>query len=501
MSKNGLNRRQFLVRTTASTAAAAIVPRSVLGGSGFVAPSDRINIAYIGCGTQGIRQLLAALKRDDVVIRAVADPNRQSADYIPWFKNEVRNKVRQALGDPRWDEGVKGCRCGREVGKEIVDRFYARRGSSGPRNCSAYADFRELLDKESEIDAVYIMTPDHLHATVALAAMKKGKHVVTHKPISNIYRETRLAIEAAEKTGLVSQMFCSADQKSTPRIREWIDTGVIGPVREVHCWSNRPFWPQGMTEYPAPAEVPEGLKWDLWLGPVPDMPYNPTLTHAVFRGWYEFGAGALGDMGHYAFFQIFKIMGFGYPTSVEASRSQYWAIIDYLWKKQAHDVSYPRASTIHWEFPARNSMPAASLTWYDGGIRPPTLPELEEDGRPMPEEGLLFVGDEGKILAGFMGQNPRLIPKKKMEIFKQPPETLPRPDSEMDQWIRACKGGDAPEAAFPAIAPFAESICLGNVALRVNKKLLWDSTARRFTNSTEANRQLVRKAYRPGWEL
>jgi predicted dehydrogenase len=440
------------------------------------------------------------LKRDDVVITAVCDPNRQSADYIPWFQNEVRNKVRQALKDPVWDENVNGCRCGREVGQEIVDKFYVL-NRPDYKGCGAYSDFREMLEKESGIDAVYIMTPDHLHATVALAAMKKGKHVITHKPISNIFHETRLAIEAAEKRGLATHMFCSADQRSTPRIREWIDSGIIGPVREVHSWSSRPFWPQGMTEYPQKAEIPSGLEWELWLGPVPDMDYSPELTHAVFRGWYEFGAGALGDMGHYAFYQIFKIMEFGFPSAVEASRSQYWAIINHLWKKQDHLVAYPRASNIHWEFPARGSWPAASLHWYDGGIRPPHLRELEEDGKPMPDEGMLFIGDEGKILAGFMGENPRLIPSRRMENFKEPPENLPRPSSEMDQWIGACKGGDPSGANFIDIAPFAETICLGNIALRINKKLNWDSNNRQFTNSPEANQLLKRKAYRPGWEL
>jgi predicted dehydrogenase len=503
MSDKSINRRAFLATTAASTAAATIIPRNVLGGKGFVPPSDRVNIGYVGNGTQGIRQLIDALKNPDVHIRSVCDPNRESSDYIPWFQNEVRNKIRQFLKESNWDEGVQGCRCGREVGKAIVEKHYSRIfGSSQYKGCSAYSDFRELLEEESDLDAIYIMTPDHLHATVALAAMKKGKHAITHKPISNIYYETRLAIETAKKTGLATHMFCSADQQSTPRIREWIDSGIIGPVREVHCWSSRPFWPQGMAEYPAgKVPVPDGLQWDLWLGPVPDMPYHPSLTHAVFRGWYEFGAGALGDMGHYAFYQIFKIMEFGYPTTVEASRSQYWAIIDHLWKKQDNHVAYPRSSMIHWEFGARGNMPAASLHWYDGGLRPQMLKELEEDGKPMPDEGMLFVGDEGKILCGFMGQGPRLVPKRKMDLFKEPPERLPRPAGELEQWLGACKGDDPSGANFVDIAPFAETICLGNIALRVNKKLEWDAGNRCFANSAEADKLLKRKAYRSGWEL
>jgi len=499
--KNKLSRRAFLDATAAITAA-AVVPRDVLGGAKHVAPSQRINIGFVGCGTQGFRQLMPALEKPEVSIVAVCDPNRKSDDYPEWSRHELNQKVREFLGDPNWAKDARGGLCGREAGQEIVTRHYAkqkRSGQAGP--CRAYADFREMLDKEKDLDAVYIMTPDHLHGTVAVRSMRLGKHAITHKPMANVLHEARLARDTARQTGAATHLFCASDQPATPTICEWIRGGAIGPVREVHNWTTRPFWPQGMTELPPERPpVPEGLEWDLWLGPVPHRPYHPDYTHAVFRGWYDFGTGALGDMGHYSFYQIFRILKLGAPATVEASRSQYWTIKDYTWHKQTSRVSYPRASLIRWEFPARGDMPPVALQWYDGGLRPPIFKELESDGAAMPSEGMLFVGDRGKILAEFTGGNPRLIPNARMRQFQPPPQTLPRPIGELEQWIRACKGGPASDASFEKAYPFAETILLGTVALRIDKKLAWNAEKAAFTNSPEGNQLLVRK-YRDGWEL
>jgi hypothetical protein len=246
--------------------------------------------------------------------------------------------------------------------------------------------------------------------------------------------------------------------------------------------------------------VPNGLNWDLWLGPVPHRPYSPAYTNAVFRGWYDFGTGALGDMGHYSFFQIFRILRLGSPLAVEASRSQYWKIYDLLWKKQVNTVSYPGASIVHWEFPERPGMPPVSLHWYDGGLRPPKPRELDEDGEPMPEEGLLFVGDGGKILAGFQGQEPRLIPKARMKAFLPPPQALPRPADELTQWIRACRGTAPSDASFENVANISETVLLGTIAVRVDKKLRWDAQNARFVGAPEAD-ALMTRAYRDGWKL
>jgi hypothetical protein len=492
-----VSRRSFL-ETSATTAALTVVSRHVLGGPRHVPPSDRINVGYVGIGTQGVRQLIPALERPDLRIAAVCDPNTRSDDYVEWFRYELRDKVRAFLEDPAWAEGARACPCGREVGRELVNRHY---GASAGAGCHAYADFRELLERERDLDAVYIMTPDHLHATIALAAMKAGKHVITHKPLSNVLHEARLVAQKARESGAATHMFCAAGQESTAELCEWIWGGAIGPVREVHNWSTRPFWPQGMTSLPVETPpVPEGLDWDLWLGPVPHRPYHPAYTNAVFRGWYDFGTGALGDMGHYSFFQIFKILKLGAPLTVEASRSQYWKIDDLLWIKQPANVSYPQASLVRWEFPEREDMPPVSLHWYDGGLRPPKPAELEEDGEPMPEEGLLFVGEQGKILAGFQGQEARLIPKKRMERFQPPAQTLPRPLDELEQWVRACRGIALSDASFPSVSSISETILIGTIALRIEKKLRWDAANGRFADAPEADALMTRQ-YRPGWEL
>jgi hypothetical protein len=491
-----LSRRRFLERG-AGTAAATIVARHVLGGPRFVPPSDRIGVAYVGCGTQGIRQLILALPRPDLRIAAVCDPNRLSEDYVEWSRGELRDKVRAFLGEPRWGEGARGCAAGRELARELVDRHYGATAGG----CRAYADFRELLAVEKGIDAVYVMTPDHLHATIALAALRAGKHVITHKPVSNVMHEARLVIQAARETGLATQMFCAAGLDSTPLIGEWLAAGAIGPVREVHNWSTRPYWPQGMTSLPSePVAVPPGFDWDLWLGPVPHRAYHPSYTHAAFRGWYDFGTGALGDMGHYSFFQVFRLLGLGSPRTVEASHSESWRIDDRLWKKQPSALAYPQASMVRWEFPERGSMPPVALHWYDGGLRPPKPRELDEDGEPMPEEGLLFVGDSGKLLADFSGRYPRLIPKSRMARFQPPPRTLPRPAEELEQFVRACRGTQPADASIPNVAAITETILTGTIALRVDKKLRWDAQAWRFVGAPEAD-ALMTRSYRDGWAL
>lgn len=498
-SPNRFTRRQFLASTSVAAAAVSMAPRHVLGGVKHIPPSERINLAYIGCGTQGFRQITAALEHPAIRIVAVCDPVRGSDGYPDYGNDELNNHVRKFLEDPNWAKGARGALCGREPGREIVNRFYTRKGQAG--DCRIYADFRELLEKEKSLDAVYIMTPDHLHGVIAARAMKAGKHVITHKPISNVLDEVRVVRDTARAAGVATQLFCAASQTSAPTIREWLDTGVIGPVREVHNWSSRPFWPQGMTEPPqGTPPVPEGFEWDLWLGPAAERPYHPAFTHTVFRGWYDFGVGALGDMGHYSFHQIFEVLELGSPISVEASRSQVWRMENFCWHRHSAHVAYPHASQIRWEFPARSDKPPVSLHWYDGGMRPPTIPELEEDGLEMPDEGMLFVGSKGKLLAGFTGDNPRLLPKARMQAFQAPPETLPRPINELEQFVRACRGGQASDASFEKAYPFAETILLGTIAVRVPKKLRWDAGQFEFTNSKEANAMKVRHN-RPGWEL
>ena len=217
--KQTINRRQFVAKATTAVAAFSIVPRQVLGGARYVAPSEKINVGYVGAGTQGIRQLMDALPKTELRIAAVCDPNTDSSDYVAWSRNEIRDKVRAFLKKPNYGRGRRGCRCGREVGREIIDSYYAMNTTSGKAGrCSTYIDYRDMLQNEKDLDAVYIITPDHLHATVAIAAMNKGKHVITHKTVANMLNEVRLVTETARKTGVASQMFCAADQTDTPMI-------------------------------------------------------------------------------------------------------------------------------------------------------------------------------------------------------------------------------------------------------------------------------------------
>ncbi len=497
----GINRRAFL-GTAAAAAAATLVPRSVRAGARPV-PADRpVRIGYVGCGTQGFRQLMPALEHPDVRIVAVCDPMRRSDDYPDYGDDELNKKVRKFLNDPQWAAGARGALCGREPGQEIVRRHYAARAGAGAAGeCRAYADVREMLEREKDLDAVYIMTPDHLHAVIAVRAMRRGLHVITHKPISNVLNEVRVARDVARETGAATQLFCAAGSAAGPTLRERIEGGAIGPVREVYNWSTRPFWPQGMTEPPpGTPPVPEGFDWDLWVGPAAARPYHPAWAHTVFRGWIDFGSGSLGDMGHYSFHQIFEALQLGSPLTVEAARSEYWKIDGYQWKKQPNSIAYPQASMIRWEFPARRDLPPVALHWYDGGLRPPMPPELDADAADMPAEGILFVGERGKLLADFMGDHPRLIPRARMREAAPPAQKWPRPASELDQFVRACRGGPPSDASFENAYPYAETILLGNIALRVGRKLKWNSERAEFTNSEEANR-LRSRVNRAGWEI
>ena len=499
-SKTSIDRRSFLSASATAAAGLSIVPRHVLGGPGYRAPSDQLRLGYVGTGTQGIRTLTSFLEREDMRVKAVCDCNRDSQDYIEWGKNDIRNRIRRFLDRPDWGEGNTGCRCGLEVGREVIDGYYSRKDASGQfKAVAAYEDYREMLDKE-DLDGVCVMTPEHTHATIAIAAMEKGKHVIMHKPISNVLSEVRLAAEVAAKKGVGTHLFCSADQAMTPMIREWLDADAIGPVREVHVWSHRPVWPQDLLVPKETPPVPDGFSWDLWLGPEEMRPYHPLYTHTAFRSWYDFGTGPLGDMGHYCLFQVWKILDLESAISVEATGSTFFDIVDGVSKRMVNKVSFPRAARVTWEFPARGDKPPVTIHWYDGGIRPPKFQELTDDGRKMPSEGVLYVGDTGKLLTGFTGGSPRLIPEKAMKAFNRPPKTLERPEEELDQWARACRGEKPSDARFEVLCPINETLLLGTIGLRVSDKLNWDAAEMKFTNSDVANALVYRK-YRKGWEL
>ena len=433
--------------------------------------------------------MMDLLKEPEVQIVAVCDVNRESSDYVEWGPNELRDKERQLVGSAEWGQDWKGPTAGREPARRLVEAYYATKTTSGLyKGCGVYVDYRELLEKHKDVDAVLISTPDHAHAAISIAAMKKRKHVLCQKPLTHSIAEARRIAEVARETRVATQVTIGNQASEATRLLcEWIWAGVIGPVREVHNWSTRPFWPQGLDRPAAAEPVPNGLEWDLWLGPAPARPYNRAYLPFVWRGWYDFGCGAIGDMGCYSFDTVFRVLKLGAPVAVEAISTKNFK------------ETYPAASIMHFEFPARAEMPPVRLTWYDGGLRPPRPPELE-DSREMgrENEGLLFVGDKGSILCGFNGSDPRLIPESRMQEFQQPPKTLSRSPGNYREWIEACKGGKPGGANFEFEGPVTETVLLGNVALRTGKKLYWDGPNMKVVNPVEAQ-QYVTSEYRPGF--
>jgi predicted dehydrogenase len=504
-----VSRREFMAQTATAAIGFSILPRRVLGGAGYVPPSDKVNIAFIGVGSQGLRVMLRFLREPDVQGVAVCDVNKSGANHPQWSPHEFCNSVRTLLGvSSGWDWlspdppiqlthslGVTGGVAGREPCQKIVDAYYGNQQRSGEyHGCAAYTDFRELLEKQRDLDAVIVCTTDNLHAAVSLAAMKRRKHVFCQKPLTHTIYEARRMAEIAGETGVATQIaVANQASEATRQLCEWIWAGAIGPVREVANWSSRPFWPQALERPKELEPLPEGLDWDLWLGPAPTRPFNHVYAPFAWRGWTDFGCGALGDMGSYSYDTIFRVLKLEAPMSVEASSTD------------RYEESYPLASIIHYDFPARGDMPPVKFSWYDGGLKPPRPEELEE-GRPLKgegeeDEGLLFIGDRGKILCSFNGGHPKLIPQSKMDQYKPPPPTLPRSPGNEREWLDACKGGKVkPGGNFEFEGMVTETLLLGNVAVRTGQKLTWDHSTMRVNNSDFAQNQ-IRPERRSGWEL
>ena len=448
MEKKQISRRGFM-GAAAAVAAFTVVPRHVLGGPRRVPPSEKLNIAGIGVGGRG-GSVLQGVQSQNIVVLCDVD----------W---------RNAAG---------------------AFRRYP--------NAKKYRDFRRMLDKEAKnIDAVTVATPDHIHAVASMAAIKRGKHVYCEKPLTHSVYEARMMAQAAREHKVATQMGNQGQASEETRLMcEYVWDGALGPVREVHVWTDRPlrglhdvYWPQGVDRPKETPPVPETLDWDLWLGPAPERPYHPCYVPFNWRGWWDFGTGALGDIGCHSIDPAFRALKLGHPTSVEAACT--------LVNKE----TYPVASTVHYQFPARGDMPPVKLTWYDGGLRPPRPDEMDDDER-FGTGGILFVGDKGKMLGH------RLIPESRGREYRKPPQMIPRSPGHFVEWIEACKGGKPAGSDFARHAGLlAQVVLLGNVALRpemkeklTRTKLLWDGEKMEFTNMPEAN-QFLRREYREGWTL
>jgi len=436
-----MKRRDFIEKTAAVATTFMIVPRHVLGGKGYTAPSEKLNIGGVGVGGVG-KSYLENVASENII----------------------------ALCD---------------VDDEFAEKTYkiyppARR----------YRDYREMLAKETELDAVVIGTPDHTHAIIAMDAMRQGKHIYCAKPLTRTIYESRLLTETARKTKVATQMSIQANAAEDHRLLcEWIADGAIGDVREVHVWSNRPIWPQGLDRPKEIPSVPRSLDWGLWIGPAPYRPYHPAYHPFKFRGWWDFGTGALGDMGCHQFDPIVKALKLGQPTSVHASSTQ------------VYEDTFPAAAIVYYEFPPREGMPAVQVTWYDGGLKPRRPQELEE-GRQFGDwnGGILFIGEKGTILSTAVGHGPRIIPETRMKAYKRPHETLPRSIGHYEEWIAACKGGAPAAANFDYGGPLTEMVLLGNIALRADKKLAWDFANMKITNDETANKY-INEPYFNGWQI
>ncbi|HEY3320721.1 MAG TPA: Gfo/Idh/MocA family oxidoreductase [Planctomycetota bacterium] len=463
----GISRRAFVAKAAAAVAAFNIIPRHVLGEEGKPAASSKITLAGIGMGGQGLQDLAAFLEFPEIQVVAVCDVHREADGFLSW----------------NWGSGKEQRSAGREPARKLTEERYAKDKPSGTyKGCKAYSDYRELLDKE-DVDAVIVATPDHTHAVITMAALKKKKHVYCEKPMTYTVQEARMVAEEAKRAKVATQLGNQGQASQDARLEaEYIMDGAIGAVRQVDVQVPARFWAPALFDG-RPKEtppVPDGLDWDLWLGPAPQRAYHPAYHPWVWRNWWDFGTGLLGDMGCHRMSSIFKALKLAHPITVEASCSR------------DNGENYPMGVIVHWEFPARGDMPPLTLNWYDGGLKPIRPKELEADRG---WGGVIYYGDKGVLM------DHRIIPEAAQRRYGKPPEKLPRSPGHQKEFVDACRGGAPAGANFVDHAGLLTETCLlGNVALRSGKKLAWDGPAMKVTSDTGANRFLHRE-YRAGWSL
>jgi predicted dehydrogenase len=478
------SRRDFIKKTSLAVGSFYIVPRHVLGGKGFTAPSDKLNIMGIGCGGKGLSDVLYAYKDGAENVTALVDvDDRRAAELYQKFPKVPK-----------------------------------------------YRDFRVALEKEkNNIDAVTVSTPDHTHATIAMAAMQMGKHVYVQKPLTHNIYEARMLTEAARKYKVVTQMGNQGGSGDGVRqMMEWFDAGLIGTVNTAYVWTNRPVWPQGIAYPTAKAETPAELDWDLWLGPAPWREFNPAFVPFKWRGWWDYGTGALGDMACHLIDPVYRILGLGSPTEVECSVG---SVFLKDWTPEYIPEGCPPSSTVQLQFGAsKRNNSAVKLTWMDGGIRPMHPEGIDANemlGDPDGANGAMLIGTKGIMTCGTYSYHPKVfINGKRVPESELPKGNIPRVIDAQGghnyQWVQACKAGLKSKeykelsSPFDYAGPFTESILMGNLAIRSymtksegegrtmkfdgRKKLLWDGANMRITNYDLAN-QYVKREYRAGWKL
>jgi predicted dehydrogenase len=477
MDMGRLARREFLKSGTIGLGLSIIPSRMIYGRAKSAATSyaanEKLRIAGIGVGGRGGDHVDPALGENLV---AVCDS---------------------------WEGTLQACLA-------HVERAFQKRGASRPSLPRGFADYRVMFDKMSDqIDAVIVATPDNHHAPASMAAIRRNKHVYCEKPLTHDIYEARQLAAAAREHKVATQMGNQGRATEGWRLLcEFLWAGAIGNVKEVHVWTDRPgiptrfWWPQGGNRPTGADPVPKGLAWDVWLGPAPERPYrgthqagkfkgHPVYQPFVWRGWWDFGTGALGDIGCHAMSGTFSALKIEHAAAVELLQDS----------GDATPEMFPRSSKICWDIPARGTMPPCKIFWYDGGYYPPRDVGEVPAGQSYPDNGTVVVGDQGKL--AFYGPGPRLLPEKKMKDFRKPAPTLPRCQSDhFGEWVTACKGGRPAFSNFDHAGPLTEMVLLGNLAIRagVGRRVEWDGPHLKCPNLPDLNRY-VQREYRRGWTL
>lgn len=500
MESKPVTRRDFVAGSAtlalgALTAPPMIVPRHVLGGRGYQAPSDTLNIAYVGAGGMGMSNWAQMLTENTVAVcdvdfpfveKSIAGRNRAPGPITP--PAGLSPADAQAWIARRTAAAQQAYAAGQKIQEQYT-------------KAAKYADYREMLDKQKNIDAVVIATPDHMHAMIALRAMQMKKHVYCQKPLTYTVMEARALAKAARDTKVVTQMGNQGHSSDgTRKIKEVIDAGILGPISAVHVWTDRPYgwWPQGVAR-PNPAvapSIPDKLNWDLFVGAAPMVPYDPAYHPFTWRGWTDFGVSALGDMGAHLIDQPFWALELGMPTSITASSTPWGG-------DRKSPATYPVAMTAQYEFAAKGLRGPVQLHWYDGGLMPPRPAQLPDDISLNGDGGGIFIGTKGIMLYNTYGANPRVFPAETSAKAEALPQSIARITTSHEQnWFDACKGKGTASSPFEYAAPLTEVMLLGLVALRTgpSKKIYYDGDAMRVTNAPDSNRFLTRE-YRAGWSV
>jgi predicted dehydrogenase len=549
MKRDKITRRKFVAGTTGAALSAMIVPRHVLGGVGYNAPSDTVNFALIGCGGQG-KTDSGELVAGGQNLVALCDVD---FGYVDREIARVTRIREPRSGAPQMNEQMRRAMEERREQMAKLQEAY--------KTAKRHSDFRKMLEQQKDIDAIVVATPDHLHAVIAKTAMELGKHAYVEKPLTWSVHEARVLRETAARKKVVTQMGnMGHSSDGAALVNEWVQAGVIGPVREVYVWTNRPlgFWPQGIPRPgkppvaadasaspgngngsgpaagPAPAvqtvnqfgtdwdarlvnkalaaamdgdyPTPAGLEWDLFLGPGPEVAYHPIYHPFNWRGWLDWGTGAIGDMAAHLIDHPYWALGLTYPTSVEATFTPFGV------DTKNNKVTYPMGTHIVYKFPARGAQPPVKLTWMDGGLMPGRPDLLPEDVPLDPGGGVIFIGDKGILVHGTYGARPKIYPESLMAVAAKVPKTYFRVEKNNDgpnaeakhrmNWVNAIKGKEKATCPFEYASRLTETMLLGVVAMKTGqgKRIYYDGEKGQITNVSDANQYLQRE-YRKGWSL